>query len=116
MTKLKSFGIDPLSLPTPSNLGRLPFPGTYPPVRIGLLDLVLHDLAEHPALERNRQGLLMMPANQPVLRIKSVNVNPQTGTPVEYSITRFRADRVQLRLDLDESGSFTNPIPHGDMQ
>jgi GntR family phosphonate transport system transcriptional regulator len=61
-------------------------------------------------------GLLMMPANQPVLRVKSVNVNPKTGTPVEYSITRFRADRVQLRLDLDESGSFTNPIPHGDMK
>jgi GntR family phosphonate transport system transcriptional regulator len=52
--------------------------------------------------------LLTMPVNQPVLRIKSVNVHPESGDPVEYSITRFRADRVQLRLDLDSSGTLTN--------
>lgn len=44
---------------------------------------------------------LMMPLNQPVLRVKSVNVHPQTQAPVEYSVTRFRADRLQLRLDLE---------------
>lgn len=52
--------------------------------------------------------LLMMPANQPVLRVKSVNVNPETGAPVEYSITRFRADRLQLRLDLERNREFKN--------
>jgi GntR family phosphonate transport system transcriptional regulator len=46
-------------------------------------------------------ALLMMPLNQPVLRVKSVNVHPRTEAPVEYSVTRFRADRLQLRLDLD---------------
>jgi GntR family transcriptional regulator, phosphonate transport system regulatory protein len=44
---------------------------------------------------------LTMPANQPVLRVESVNVRPDTELPVEYSISRFRADRLQLRLDLD---------------
>lgn len=41
--------------------------------------------------------LLAMPQTQPVLRVKSVNVDVATGAPVEYSLTRFRADRVQLR-------------------
>jgi GntR family phosphonate transport system transcriptional regulator len=41
---------------------------------------------------------LQMPNNKPVLRIKSVNVDEKTGKPVEYSVTRFRADRVQLNI------------------
>ncbi len=43
--------------------------------------------------------LLGMPQNQPVLRVKSVNVDDRDGTPVEYAITRFRADRIQLRIN-----------------
>jgi len=39
---------------------------------------------------------LQIPQNFPVLRVKSINVDADTKHPVEYSITRFRADRVQL--------------------
>lgn len=41
---------------------------------------------------------LKMPRNQPVLRVKSVNVNGATANPVEYCVTRFRADRVELNV------------------
>lgn len=53
-------------------------------------------------------ALLMMPANQPVLRVKSVNVHPETGKPVEYSLSRFRADRLQLCID------FIHPLNQGE--
>lgn len=43
--------------------------------------------------------ILGMPQNRPVLRVKSVNVDERDGTPVEYAITRFRADRIQLRIN-----------------
>jgi GntR family phosphonate transport system transcriptional regulator len=43
--------------------------------------------------------LLGMPQNRPILRVKSVNVNDRDGTPVEYAITRFRAERIQLRIN-----------------
>lgn len=43
--------------------------------------------------------LLGMPQNRPVLRVKSVNVDNRDGLPVEYAITRFRADRIQLRIN-----------------
>ncbi|WP_367025722.1 phosphonate metabolism transcriptional regulator PhnF [Methylococcus sp. ANG] len=43
-------------------------------------------------------SLLGMPLNQPVLRVKSVNVDDRDGTPAEYALTRFRADRIQLRI------------------
>lgn len=42
---------------------------------------------------------LGMPQNRPVLRVKSVNVDERDGAPVEYAITRFRADRIQLRIN-----------------
>lgn len=42
--------------------------------------------------------LLAMPQNQPVLRVKSINVDDRTGAPIEYSLTRFRADRLQLHV------------------
>lgn len=45
-------------------------------------------------------SLLGMPQNQPVLRVKSVNVSERDGTPFEYALTRFRADRIQLRINL----------------
>lgn len=44
-------------------------------------------------------SLLSMPQNRPVLRVKSINVDERNGTPVEYAITRFRADRIQLRIN-----------------
>lgn len=44
-------------------------------------------------------SLLGIPQNQPVLRIKSVNVCARAGTPLEYALTRFRADRIQLRIN-----------------
>lgn len=43
-------------------------------------------------------SLLGMPQSQPVLRVKSVNVSDRDGTPIEYALTRFRADRIQLRI------------------
>jgi GntR family phosphonate transport system transcriptional regulator len=43
-------------------------------------------------------SVLAMPANSPVLRVKSVNVFEHDKTPVEYALTRFRADRMQLRI------------------
>lgn len=43
-------------------------------------------------------SLLAMPAHWPVLRVKSVNVRERDGTPIEYALTRFRADRMQLRI------------------
>ncbi len=42
--------------------------------------------------------LLGMPQNRPLLRVKSVNIDLRDGLPVEYVITRFRADRVQLSI------------------
>jgi GntR family phosphonate transport system transcriptional regulator len=42
--------------------------------------------------------LLGITQNRPVLRVKSLNVLDQGSTPVEYAITRFRADRIQLRI------------------
>ena len=43
--------------------------------------------------------LLNMPQHQPVLRVKSVNVDTEKPEiPMEYALTRFRADRIQLRI------------------
>lgn len=47
----------------------------------------------------NDASLLGMAHNQPVLRVKSVNVLDLDGTPIEYALTRFRADRIQLRIN-----------------
>lgn len=40
--------------------------------------------------------LLGITQHRPVLRVKSLNVCAQNNAPVEYAITRFRADRIQL--------------------
>lgn len=40
--------------------------------------------------------LLGVTQHRPVLRVKSLNVFERDGAPVEYAITRFRADRIQL--------------------
>ncbi len=42
--------------------------------------------------------LLAMPRNRPVLRVKTVNRIVDDGTPGEYALSRFRADRVQLQF------------------
>jgi GntR family phosphonate transport system transcriptional regulator len=42
--------------------------------------------------------LLSMPASAPVLRVKSVNVRDSDALPIEYALTRIRADRMQLRI------------------
>jgi GntR family phosphonate transport system transcriptional regulator len=44
-------------------------------------------------------ALLGMARNQPVLRVKSVNVDECSSLPFEYALTRFRADRIQLRFN-----------------
>ncbi|MDR2216477.1 MAG: phosphonate metabolism transcriptional regulator PhnF [Nevskiaceae bacterium] len=45
-------------------------------------------------------SVLGMPRNQPVLKVKSVNVREQDGIALEYALTRFRADRIHLRVSL----------------
>lgn len=42
--------------------------------------------------------LLAITQSRPVLRVKSLNVLDSDDAPVEYAITRFRADRIQLRI------------------
>ncbi|TVZ41074.1 transcriptional regulator, GntR family [Alteromonadaceae bacterium 2753L.S.0a.02] len=42
--------------------------------------------------------LLNMPRFLPVLRVKSVNADVSNGLPVEYCVTRFRGDAVQLSV------------------
>lgn len=50
----------------------------------------------------NDARLLAMPAIEPVMRVKSVNVREgdayPVALPVEYGLTRIRADRMQLRI------------------
>lgn len=46
--------------------------------------------------------MLRVMYGQPVLRVKSLNVLEKDGTSAEYAITRFRADMIQLRIDLQE--------------
>lgn len=87
---------------------------TFPDLLAGYGGGSLHEhLSIHHALKLRRveslvsaalpQGddasLLGMPQNQPVLRVKSVNVGERDGTPLEYALTRFRADRIQLRIN-----------------
>lgn len=47
----------------------------------------------------NDARLLNIGLRQPVLRAKTVNVDAATAIPVEYALTRFRGDRVQLLID-----------------
>jgi GntR family phosphonate transport system transcriptional regulator len=50
-----------------------------------------------PAKEDARR--LKVPRNVPMLRAKSLNVNSLDGWPVEYVVTRFRGDAVQLSVE-----------------
>jgi len=47
----------------------------------------------------NDARLLCISQRQSVLRVKSVNLDAETDEPVEYALTRFRGDRVQLLVD-----------------
>ncbi|MEM1447054.1 MAG: phosphonate metabolism transcriptional regulator PhnF [Planctomycetota bacterium] len=42
---------------------------------------------------------LRLSPRQPILRVKSLNVEVNSGRPVEYVISRFRADSVQLKVE-----------------
>lgn len=42
--------------------------------------------------------VLKMSRSTPVLRVKSLNLCQETDLPIEYALTRFRADRVQLSV------------------
>jgi len=44
-------------------------------------------------------ALLAIPSNQWILRVKSVNVDAETQCPLEYCVTRFRADRAELSVE-----------------
>jgi GntR family phosphonate transport system transcriptional regulator len=44
---------------------------------------------------------LQMSRRQPILRMKTVNVDEKDEAPVEYAVARSRADLVQVRIDLD---------------
>jgi GntR family phosphonate transport system transcriptional regulator len=43
--------------------------------------------------------LLEMPRDKPVLRVKSQNVHARTRVPVEYVLSRFRADCIALQVN-----------------
>lgn len=50
-------------------------------------------------MARSRDArLLKMPANSPILLSESLNVN-QNGTVIEYGVTRFRGDRMELVME-----------------
>ena len=42
---------------------------------------------------------LRIPRNRPLLRIKSINIDPSTKSPVEYCVTRSRSDRCQIEVN-----------------
>ncbi|MCP5157891.1 MAG: phosphonate metabolism transcriptional regulator PhnF [Gammaproteobacteria bacterium] len=69
-------------------------------VRYGLKLRRIESLVSAALPQGDDASLLGMPQNQPVLRVKSVNVDERADTPLEYALTRFRADRIQLRINL----------------
>jgi GntR family phosphonate transport system transcriptional regulator len=44
-------------------------------------------------------ALLRISLSHPILRIRSVNINTVTADPVEYVVSRYRADRVEMTID-----------------
>ncbi|MBB6431368.1 phosphonate metabolism transcriptional regulator PhnF [Algisphaera agarilytica] len=49
-------------------------------------------------MDEDAMALRLSP-KQPILRVKSLNVEVSSGQPVEYVISRFRADSVQLKVE-----------------
>lgn len=48
---------------------------------------------------------LRMPRRIFVLRVKGVNADEASGRPLEYSVTRFRGDRIELSLTFPQKNS-----------
>ena len=44
-------------------------------------------------------ALLRIPLNRPILLVQTVNIDVETKKPVEYVISRYRADRVDLTIN-----------------
>lgn len=53
-----------------------------------------------PSTEDSR--LLAMPKNIPILRVESVNVRTSDSQIIEFSVTRFRADKMELKVTPNE--------------
>jgi GntR family phosphonate transport system transcriptional regulator len=51
--------------------------------------------------EANTARLMKQPANRPILYVQSINADPR-GMPVQYGVTRFSGDWVQLVLMADD--------------
>ena len=64
---------------------------------IGLRRILSLISAVLPTKEDARR--LNLRPNDPILRTKSLNVNTADGWPVEYVVTRFRGDGVQLSVE-----------------
>ena len=43
--------------------------------------------------------ILRTPRNRPLLRVKSLNIDPDTNQPVEYCVSRSRSDRCQIEVN-----------------
>lgn len=55
-------------------------------------------------LPQGDDGLLLAAGRyQPLLRVKSINNDQVTAQPVEYALSRFRGDKVQLSVDFQIS-------------
>lgn len=48
--------------------------------------------------EADDASLLNMPRHAPMLRVKSLNLDLKSNSPVEYAVTRFRGDATQLSI------------------
>ncbi len=57
--------------------------------------------------------LLRMPATRPVLRVKGVNSCARTGRIVEYSLSRFRSDRIELLVEATPASPTESAAPAG---
>ncbi|MEW5972459.1 MAG: phosphonate metabolism transcriptional regulator PhnF [Pseudomonadota bacterium] len=71
---------------------------TYLSAHMGLRLRRVESLVTATLPQGDDAQLLSMPRNSPVLRVKSLNVSEDTNAPVEYALTRFRADRTQLSV------------------
>ncbi|PKM38516.1 MAG: phosphonate metabolism transcriptional regulator PhnF [Gammaproteobacteria bacterium HGW-Gammaproteobacteria-10] len=70
--------------------------------RLGF-DPVRHSSTISASLPLDEDSLLLaMPRHLPVLRVKTVNIDQGSGQPIEYSLARFRADRAQISIDLND--------------
>lgn len=57
--------------------------------------------------QANDARLLKMPANGPILLSESINID-QHGTVIEYGVTRFRGDRMELVLENEDTSGLAS--------